>query len=362
MATLLMRTHELSSSTDDIALPSHAHACLHVTETAPLFSRLPASDPPLGKGSGACGGRTRRAKSAQKKQPQRGLGVAQLEKLRLQEQSKQEAASLATLQGVQSLPLNSSSYAYSDPCSPSLGLQAAVSCHVKGSSACHLCSELCLIPSLSLAISGNCPHTSFASLSDSKASPSLAPLKSSPQSFSVASPRLISSVPGMHERPSDDESALSSLDLHSLNGTVSSISERAVGKVCSLEKLDGETRGKLEADSGVTPGALGRRDSVLKYTTNASPVYDMFGGVNDTFEDHLKADEGEEGGILVNPLRVGGGTEALRLYPIATCATNGEGTQCTFVDFVDSGGVHVAASSSYIRKTRGLDPMVSYGP
>ncbi|XP_024382135.1 uncharacterized protein [Physcomitrium patens] len=35
-------------------------------------------------------GRARKVKSAQKKQPQRGLGVAQLEKLRMQEQSKQE--------------------------------------------------------------------------------------------------------------------------------------------------------------------------------------------------------------------------------------------------------------------------------
>lgn len=46
--------------------------------------------------------RTRKGKSGQKKVPQRGLGVAQLEKLRMQEQGKQEAASLASLQ---SLPL-----------------------------------------------------------------------------------------------------------------------------------------------------------------------------------------------------------------------------------------------------------------
>ena len=44
--------------------------------------------------------RARKGKNAQKKQPQRGLGVAQLEKLRLQEQSKQEAACFASLQGL----------------------------------------------------------------------------------------------------------------------------------------------------------------------------------------------------------------------------------------------------------------------
>ena len=46
--------------------------------------------------------RTRKGKSGQKKQPQRGLGVAQLEKLRMQEQSKQEAACLASLQSLPS--------------------------------------------------------------------------------------------------------------------------------------------------------------------------------------------------------------------------------------------------------------------
>lgn len=44
--------------------------------------------------------RARKGKNAQKKQPQRGLGVAQLEKLRLQEQSKQEAACYASMGGL----------------------------------------------------------------------------------------------------------------------------------------------------------------------------------------------------------------------------------------------------------------------
>eukprot|EP00249_Psilotum_nudum_P033689 c51315_g1_i1 orf=3-371(-) len=41
--------------------------------------------------------RARKGKHGPKKQPQRGLGVAQLEKLRLEEQSKQEAACIASL-------------------------------------------------------------------------------------------------------------------------------------------------------------------------------------------------------------------------------------------------------------------------
>ncbi len=53
--------------------------------------------------------RARKGKSGQKKQPQRGLGVAQLEKLRLQEQqSKQETACLESLQSSLPAPFASS--------------------------------------------------------------------------------------------------------------------------------------------------------------------------------------------------------------------------------------------------------------
>ncbi|XP_057837351.2 uncharacterized protein LOC131047464 isoform X2 [Cryptomeria japonica] len=47
---------------------------------------------------------SRKSKNGQKKIPQRGLGVAQLEKLRLEEQQKQEAACLASLQRAHALP------------------------------------------------------------------------------------------------------------------------------------------------------------------------------------------------------------------------------------------------------------------
>ena len=55
------------------------------------------------KGVGEVRSRARKGRAGQKKQPQRGLGVAQLEKLRLQEQSKQEAACLVSLQSLPSM-------------------------------------------------------------------------------------------------------------------------------------------------------------------------------------------------------------------------------------------------------------------
>lgn len=57
----------------------------------------------LSKASGEVRSRARKGKPGQKKQPQRGLGVAQLEKLRLQEQSKQEAVCLSSLQSLPSV-------------------------------------------------------------------------------------------------------------------------------------------------------------------------------------------------------------------------------------------------------------------
>lgn len=78
--------------------------------------------------------RGRKVKNAQKKPPQRGLGVAQLERLRLQEQSKQEAACLASIQvlpsfsftdhngGICVLPLKSGTVSHQQP-----GLSSALS-------------------------------------------------------------------------------------------------------------------------------------------------------------------------------------------------------------------------------------------
>lgn len=86
MATLLMRSPELADA---------ERAWPHNEKSVEGQQKV----------SGGEGGRSRarKGKSGQKKQPQRGLGVAQLEKLRLQEQSKQEAACLASLQSLPSL-------------------------------------------------------------------------------------------------------------------------------------------------------------------------------------------------------------------------------------------------------------------
>ncbi|XP_024373431.1 uncharacterized protein [Physcomitrium patens] len=97
MATLLMRTSELAG-TEKVVIGNVERARLH-------------NEKALGQGeqeghqktSAEGRSRARKGKCGQKKLPQRGLGVAQLEKLRLQEQSKQEAACLASLRSLPSL-------------------------------------------------------------------------------------------------------------------------------------------------------------------------------------------------------------------------------------------------------------------
>ncbi|MCO5606314.1 hypothetical protein L7F22_060501 [Adiantum nelumboides] len=64
-----------------------------------MLDRDPNADQPPDLSLSRSRSRSHKPKNAPKKQPQRGLGVAQLEKLRLEEQSKQqEAACLASLQ------------------------------------------------------------------------------------------------------------------------------------------------------------------------------------------------------------------------------------------------------------------------
>lgn len=64
-----------------------------------MLDRDPNADQPPDPSLSRSRSRSHKPKNAPKKQPQRGLGVAQLEKLRLEEQSKQqEAACLATMQ------------------------------------------------------------------------------------------------------------------------------------------------------------------------------------------------------------------------------------------------------------------------
>jgi len=83
MVTLLMRSPELAVG-ERLSMASLEH------EQEKVVSQKPSSEVRT---------RARKGRNAQKKQPQRGLGVAQLEKLRLQEQSKLEAACFASWQG-----------------------------------------------------------------------------------------------------------------------------------------------------------------------------------------------------------------------------------------------------------------------
>lgn len=84
MVTLMMRSPELPVA-EKLSMANVAH------EQEKAGSQ---------KASTEVRSRSRKGRNAQKKQPQRGLGVAQLEKLRLQEQSKLEAACFASLQGL----------------------------------------------------------------------------------------------------------------------------------------------------------------------------------------------------------------------------------------------------------------------
>lgn len=92
MAKPLMRTPELAVANVERAWQQNEKALSHGEQGGPLR-----------KASGEVRSRARKGKSGQKKLPQRGLGVAQLEKLRLQEQSKLEAARLASLQSLPSM-------------------------------------------------------------------------------------------------------------------------------------------------------------------------------------------------------------------------------------------------------------------
>lgn len=95
MVTLLMRAPELAVA-EKLSMANVEHGRLQQEKVVSHGEH----EGHLHKASLEGRSRARKGKNAQKKQPQRGLGVAQLEKLRLQEQSKQEAACFASLQGL----------------------------------------------------------------------------------------------------------------------------------------------------------------------------------------------------------------------------------------------------------------------
>ncbi|KAH8958703.1 hypothetical protein BDL97_06G039900 [Sphagnum fallax] len=106
MATLLMRTPELATA-EKLSINCIEHTTrLQTDKVIQVDHEGPSHKTTAVEGRSS---RARKGKSGQKKQPQRGLGVAQLEKLRLQEQqSKQETASLESLQSSLPAPFASS--------------------------------------------------------------------------------------------------------------------------------------------------------------------------------------------------------------------------------------------------------------
>ncbi|EFJ18627.1 hypothetical protein SELMODRAFT_444448 [Selaginella moellendorffii] len=101
MAALVVR----SSDHDKVLSGLGHHGSAHFTadKVVSRISRGGGGDEPSSSLLQGARGRSRKSKNGPKKQPQRGLGVAQLEKLRLQEESKQESACLASL-GLVPLP------------------------------------------------------------------------------------------------------------------------------------------------------------------------------------------------------------------------------------------------------------------
>ncbi|KAJ7524852.1 hypothetical protein O6H91_17G024700 [Diphasiastrum complanatum] len=93
MATMLMQRGDLVTPEKILFSP-----LMHSRFEAEGGIENPKEEAGLQRGSEGGRYRSRKGKNGQKKQPQRGLGVAQLEKIRLQEQSKHEAACLASLQ------------------------------------------------------------------------------------------------------------------------------------------------------------------------------------------------------------------------------------------------------------------------
>ncbi|CAK9229559.1 unnamed protein product [Sphagnum troendelagicum] len=106
MATLLMRTPELATA-EKLSINCIEHTTrLQADKVIQVDHEGPSHKTTAVEGRSS---RARKGKSGQKKQPQRGLGVAQLEKLRLQEQqSKQETACLESLQSSLPAPFASS--------------------------------------------------------------------------------------------------------------------------------------------------------------------------------------------------------------------------------------------------------------
>ncbi|KAJ7533549.1 hypothetical protein O6H91_13G054300 [Diphasiastrum complanatum] len=103
MATLLMQTSDVGSN-EKFAFSPLANARFQ----AEAVSRISHDEAARQKAEQVGRSRSRKGKNGQKKLPQRGLGVAQLEKLRLQEQCRQEAACLASIRA-QVLPFSSTS-------------------------------------------------------------------------------------------------------------------------------------------------------------------------------------------------------------------------------------------------------------
>ncbi|XP_024398461.1 uncharacterized protein [Physcomitrium patens] len=128
MATLLMRSSEVAA-VEKLTMASREQVRLQQEKVPGHFEQEGPH-----KVSSEGRSRGRKVKNAQKKPPQRGLGVAQLERLRLQEQSKQEAACLASIQvlpsfsftdhngGICVLPLKSGTVSHQQP-----GLSSALS-------------------------------------------------------------------------------------------------------------------------------------------------------------------------------------------------------------------------------------------
>ncbi|KAJ7523730.1 hypothetical protein O6H91_18G060600 [Diphasiastrum complanatum] len=101
MATLLMQTPDVVSTEKYVFSPvGHSHF------QAEVVSGISQDQAVQQKAAQAGRSRPRKGKNGQKRLPQRGLGVAQLEKLRLQEQTRQESACLTSLHAA-TLPFSS---------------------------------------------------------------------------------------------------------------------------------------------------------------------------------------------------------------------------------------------------------------
>lgn len=302
MATLLMRTPELASA-EKLSMTSIEHTRL---QTEKVLSHADHE----GQHKAIVDGRSRarKGKNGQKKQPQRGLGVAQLEKLRLQEQSKQEAACLASLQ---SLPSFSFTEQNGGICFRQV--KGSISHHASNGSAVSFGNSRLGPPDkLSDYLSDECHHLASGTR-ESEVLRTIMSLASNDQlnSSSVArhgqGPPLSIMLP---RHKDDSEASFSCSPLHSVTSASETPGSKGQGSC-------GNTPSSEETPEKVASCALACLGSPAKFTSKASFFSNVLASRNNVLESQASSlkEEEKRGGDVDRA------QESAYMFPVSSCVS-----------------------------------------